>query len=112
MSEHPRSQVAQILADQESDEMSRGRARGEVNLGLHRNESINPFFLKQDNSMSALGCLVRLAEMQGVCVYVCVNDNEGNGRMVSVKAPVISHQSYFAWLTGANGPRPHWRRGY
>lgn len=29
-----------------------------------------------------------------------------NGRTASVKAPVISHQSQFTWLTGANGPHP------
>lgn len=49
-----------------------------------------------------------------MCVYVsvCENDNEGNGAMASVKAPVISHQSHFTLLAGANGPQPHWREGY
>lgn len=37
---------------------------------------------------------------------MCVqeNNNDRNGRAALVNAPVISHQSQFTWLTGANGP--------
>lgn len=83
------------------------RNRGASWLLKFMNQAI---FWKENNSRSVLCCLVRVAAMWGVCERE--NDNEGNGRTASVKAPVISHQSHFTWLSGANGPQPHWQQRY